>query len=155
MVNKDRRAAVMVIHGPNLNLLGRREPNIYGHGTLDELNKKIAETAQRLNIRVEIRQSNHEGEIIDLIQAAGGEFDGLIINAAAFTHYSLAIRDALAAIEIPAVEVHLSNIYQREDFRRQSVIAPVVRGQIAGFGPESYLLALRAAVALINGGDGE
>ena len=89
MVNKDRRAAVMVIHGPNLNLLGRREPNIYGHGTLDELNKKIAETAQRLNIRVEIRQSNHEGEIIDLIQAAGGEFDGLIINAAAFTHYSL------------------------------------------------------------------
>jgi len=137
-----------VIHGPNLNLLGRREPEVYGTATLEEVDRRLAERAAALGVELETVQSNHEGEIVDAIQAAAGRFDAIVINPGAFTHYSIAIRDALAAVGLPAVEVHLSNIAAREPFRRRSVIAPVCRGTVAGFGPLSYLLGLEAAAAL-------
>ncbi len=137
-----------MIHGPNLNLLGRREPEVYGTATLEEVDRRLAERAAALGVEVETVQSNHEGEIVDAIQAAAGRFDAIVINPGAFTHYSIAIRDALAAVGLPAVEVHLSNIAAREPFRRRSVIAPVCRGTVAGFGPLSYLLGLEAAAAL-------
>jgi len=145
-------AKVLVIHGPNLNLLGRREIEVYGTLTLDEINKKIKSEAAHYGLNVEFYQSNHEGELIDKIQTTIGEFDCIIINPAAFTHYSIAIRDALAAVRIPAIEVHLSNIHAREEFRHTSVTAPVTAGQIAGFGPLSYLIAVRAAAELIKSG---
>lgn len=135
-------AKVLVIHGPNLNLLGKRETSIYGKETLNEINKKIKDLADELKLDITIRQSNSEGEIIDYIQK--GDFDALIINPAAYTHTSIAIRDAISAINKPAIEVHLSNIHKREDFRRKSYIAEVAAGQISGFGSNSYLLALHA-----------
>lgn len=142
------KSNVLVIHGPNLNLLGKREPDIYGTLTLNEINNKMVEKAEKLGLGVEILQSNHEGIIIDAIQQADVRYACIIINAAAFTHYSIAIRDALAAVSVPAIEVHLSNIYKREAFRHNSVISAVVHGQISGFGVDSYLLALEAAARI-------
>lgn len=139
---------ILVIHGPNLNLLGKREPTIYGTLTLHEINEKMMVKAEKLGIGLTFLQSNHEGAIVDAIQQAEGRYVCIIINAAAFTHYSIAIRDALAAISVPAIEVHLSNIYKREAFRHNSVISAVVHGQISGFGVDSYLLALEAAARI-------
>lgn len=139
---------VLVIHGPNLNLLGEREPEIYGTLTLDEINRRIRDEAAELGIEVRCFQSNSEGAIIDAIHGARREADAIIINPGAYTHYSVAIRDALAAVALPAIEVHLSNVHAREEFRRHSVIAPVVRGQIVGLGVQGYLLALRGLKAL-------
>ena len=140
--------SILVIHGPNLNLLGFRETEIYGTKTLAAINTELDEMAAAANIKVEVFQSNHEGEIVDKIQSSRGEVDYIIINPAAFTHYSIAIRDALASVDIPAIEVHLSNIHAREDFRHDSVISPAVQGVICGFGADSYLLALRHVISL-------
>ncbi len=142
--NKKKR--VLVLHGPNLNLLGKRQPEIYGRLTLDQVNRKIQDLAKELNMQVETRQSNYEGELVTWIQDSPKEFDALVINAAAYTHSGVALRDALLAVGIPAIEVHISNIYKREEFRRKSLIADAVVGQIIGFGVQSYLLGLRAAV---------
>ncbi len=139
---------ILVIHGPNLNLLGEREPGIYGTGSIDELDRNIILRAEKLGAECEIFQSNHEGEIIDKLHSARTDFDGVVINAGAYTHYSYAIRDAIAAIKIPCVEVHISNIFGRDEFRSRSVIAPVCRGSISGFGFESYYLALQALADL-------
>ncbi len=143
-----RATKFLVIHGPNLNLLGAREPDVYGRVTIEEINAGLHEEAGACKVQLEIVQSNHEGDIVDLIGEARRKFQGLIINPAAYTHTSVAIRDALLASDIPAVEVHLSNIYKREDFRRTSLTAPACVGQISGFGKESYFLALRALVQL-------
>jgi 3-dehydroquinate dehydratase-2 len=137
---------ILIVHGCNLNLLGTREPEIYGAATLDEINAQIAALAETLGVEVGFVQSNHEGAIIDAIQTARGTADGIIINPAGWTTTSVGILDALKAVGLPTVEVHLSNIHAREEFRRRSVIAPAAVGQIAGFGPNSYLLALRALV---------
>ena len=139
---------VLVIHGPNLNLLGQREPDVYGNINLADINKGIEKKAKGLNLELKIVQSNHEGELVDAIQQAANWAECIIINPAAYTHTSVAIRDALSAIDIPAIEVHLSNIYNREDFRQKSFIAPVSVGQISGFGENSYYLALEAASKL-------
>jgi len=139
---------LLIIHGPNLNLLGTREPAIYGKKTLAEIDGEIADCAKALCLSVRTIQSNHEGEIIDALHAARTGADAVIINPGAYTHYSYAIADAISAIGLPVIEVHLSNIYAREAFRRTSVIAPVCAGSIAGFGAESYILAMRAAAAL-------
>ena len=143
---------ILVLHGPNLNMLGKREPEVYGALTLEQLNAELAAQATKLGVAVECRQTNHEGVLVDMIQAAEGAYDCIIINPAAFTHYSIAVRDALAAISTPAIEVHLSNIYRREEFRHHSVTAPVTVGQIAGFGSQGYILALYAAVDIIMRG---
>lgn len=140
---ENERKNILVLHGPNLNLLGKREVDIYGRLSLEELNVLLRREGEKLGLKVECYQSNSEGELLDRIHGAAGKFQGIIINPGAFTHYSIALRDALAGVDIPAVEVHLSNIHAREEFRRVSVIAPVVRGQIIGFGPQSYLLALQ------------
>ncbi len=137
---------VLVLHGPNLNLLGRRQPEIYGRITLDQINKKIRAVAKELRVQVEIRQSNHEGELLTWVQESATQFGALVINAGAYTHSSIALRDALMDAGIPAIEVHLSNIYKREEFRKRSLISEAVVGQISGFGVHSYLLGLRAAV---------
>ncbi|MBI2986729.1 MAG: type II 3-dehydroquinate dehydratase [Deltaproteobacteria bacterium] len=141
-----KRRKVLVLHGPNLNLLGTRQPEIYGRLTLEQINRKIRSLAKELGVEVEIRQSNSEGELVSWIQAAPKQFGALVINAAAYTHSSVALRDALTAVGLPAVEVHISNIHKREEFRKRSLIAEAVVGQIAGFGANSYLLGLRAAV---------
>ena len=133
---------VLVIHGPNLNMLGTREPDIYGHQTLEEINVALTAQADRLGLHIETFQSNHEGDMVDKIQQAHDSFHGIIINPAAYTHTSIAIRDALSQLNIPVVEVHLSNIYKRESFRRTSMISAVVTAQISGFGSQGYLLAL-------------
>ena len=139
----------LVLHGPNLNLLGRREPHVYGSLTLDAVDRLIRDYARLRGVRVECRQSNVEGQLIDWLQSAEAEgFDGAVLNPGAFTHYSLALRDAVAAIAIPVVEVHLSNVHAREPFRHESVIAAVARGQILGFGTGSYLLGLDALIAV-------
>lgn len=137
---------ILVINGPNLNLLGDREKENYGEVTLNEINSDLKTLANELGVEVDFFQSNTEGEIVDKIQQAKGIFDGIIINPAAYTHTSIALRDALLAVKIPAVEVHLSNIHSREEFRKISYTAPVCIGQIAGFRKDSYLLALRAIV---------
>src|SRR5262245_9799838 len=137
---------ILVLHGPNLNLLGTREPKTYGLATLDEIDDHIRTWALRMGVQVECMQSNLEGELVTWIQQAVGKHDFIILNAAAYTHTSVAIRDAIAAVNIPTIEVHLSNIHAREDFRHNSLIAPVCRGIIAGFGANSYILALEAAV---------
>ncbi len=142
---KMRTIKILVIHGPNLNLLGTREPEIYGGTSFEEINKIIKEYAVENKAEVDIYQSNHEGDIVDHIQKRKN-FNGLIINAAAFTHTSIAIADAIKAVNIPAVEVHLSNIHSREDFRRISYIAPVCIGQVSGFGHYSYILGLQALI---------
>ncbi len=141
---------ILVLHGPNLNLLGKRQPEIYGRFTLEQINRKILALAEELKVQVEIQQSNSEGELVGWVQEAPKRFGAIVINAAAYTHTSIALRDALAAAAIPAVEVHISNIYKREEFRRQSLIAEAVIGQIAGFGFQSYLLGLRAAVQFMT-----
>lgn len=139
---------ILIIHGPNLQLLGRRETDIYGEAGLKEINRELEKTAAELGVGIRIVQSNHEGELLDLIGSAAGDFAAIVINPAAFTHTSVALRDAVAAAGLPVVEVHLSNIHAREEFRRRSLIAPVAAGQISGFGPQSYLLGLRAAAGL-------
>ena len=140
---------ILVLHGPNLNLLGTREPGVYGKVTLAEVDRLIREHARRRGGSVDCRQSNHEGKLVDWLQTAQREgFDGVVFNPGAFTHYSIALRDAVSAIKLPVVEVHLSNVHGREEFRRHSVIAAVARGQIAGFGPQSYLLGLDALLGL-------
>jgi len=133
---------ILVINGPNLNLLGTREPGIYGAETLEDINCSVQDAAQQLAVSVQFFQSNSEGELVDAIQRAVGIFDGIIINPAAYTHTSIALRDAISAVAIPTVEVHLSNVYRREEFRHQSFIAPVSIGQITGFGATGYRLAL-------------
>lgn len=133
---------VLIINGPNLNLLGTREPEIYGKTTLKDIEAELKNKAEKLNVEIECFQSNHEGEIVDKICGAKGNFDAIIINPAAYTHTSVAIRDAFAAVDIPAIEVHISNVYSREEFRHNSLIAPAVVGQIAGLGIQGYLLAL-------------
>jgi 3-dehydroquinate dehydratase II len=139
---------VLVLHGPNLNLLGTREPGVYGRATLAQVDGMLRDHARRRGHTVECRQSNHEGQLVDWLQAARREgFAGVVFNPGAFTHYSFALRDAVAAIALPVVEVHLSNVHGREEFRRHSVIAAVARGQISGFGPQSYLLGFDALTA--------
>lgn len=137
---------LLVLHGPNLNLLGTREQSIYGITSLNEINMAIGQLARKEGIHIEARQSNHEGELVTWIQEAANDFDGLIINPAAYTHTSVALRDAILAVGLPAVEVHLSNIHRREPFRRRSFIAPVALGQISGFGMTSYLLGVQAVI---------
>ena len=139
---------ILVVHGRNLNILGGREPELYGTQTLDSINEMLTAEAEGLGVELDTFQSNSEGELVTTIQQAEGTYDVLIVNAASLTHTSLALRDAIAAIDVPAIEVHLSNIYKREEFRHFSYIAPVVVGQISGFGAESYRLALHAAVKL-------
>lgn len=139
---------ILVIHGPNLNLLGDREKAVYGETTLEEINSQMRSLAAELGAEADFFQSNVEGEIVSAIQKAKGVYGALIINPGGYTHYSVAIRDAISAVAIPAVEVHLSNIHAREEFRQKSVIAPVAKGQIMGFGKLSYLLAVRAALSL-------
>ncbi len=135
---------ILVIHGPNLNLLGEREPGIYGSDSIENLNSSIIDRARDQGLECEIFQSNHEGAIIDKLHAARNSFDGVVINAGAYTHYSYAIRDAIAAVKIPCIEVHISNVFARDEFRSKSVIAPVCKGSISGFGFGSYFLAIQA-----------
>ena len=137
---------ILVLHGPNLNLLGTREPTLYGTITLEEVNASLKKLGMDLGVAVESRQSNLEGELVTWIQEANAQFEGLVFNPAAYTHTSIALRDAVVGVAIPMVEVHLSNIHRRESFRRRSYLAPVSLGQISGFGPQSYLLGLRALV---------
>ena len=139
---------ILVIHGPNLQLLGSRQPAVYGTAELSSINRELNALAAQRGAILTIIQSNHEGQIVEAIGKAKGRFDALLINPAAYTHTSIAIRDAIEAAGLPAVEVHLSNIYAREPFRHQSLIAPVCRGQVCGFGPASYRLGLEAALAL-------
>lgn len=141
---------ICVIQGPNLNLLGTREPEVYGHDSFDEMNRKIKDKGKQLEVETRIFQSNHEGQIIDAIHEALKWADAIVINPGAYTHYSFAIRDALAAVRLPTIEVHLTNVHGREEWRRQSVISPVTTGQIVGFGTHSYLLALDAAQRLVE-----
>ncbi len=141
---------ILVIHGPNLDLLGQREPAIYGRITLKEINSQLNKTAGKKKVRLKIVQSNHEGEIVDLIGKAKTKYDALLINPAAYTHTSVAIRDAIAAVNILTIEVHLSNIYTREEFRQKSLISPVAQGTIMGFGVKSYILGLEAIIDLIK-----
>lgn len=135
---------ILIINGPNINMLGIREPEKYGKDTLESINSEIKQYCDFNNIEVEFYQSNHEGDIIEKLHSARGSFDGIVLNAGAFTHYSYAIRDAIPIAEIPVVEVHLTNVHAREEFRHNSVIAPVCKGQICGFGSKSYLVAVRA-----------
>jgi 3-dehydroquinate dehydratase-2 len=138
--------SILALHGPNLNLLGQREPGIYGSLTLAEINRLLEEEGLKLQAKIFPLQSNHEGILVDAIHQAWGQHQGILINAGAYTHTSVALRDAIAAVNLPTVEVHLSNIYRREDFRHHSYIAPVAIGQISGFGHYSYLLGLQALV---------
>jgi 3-dehydroquinate dehydratase-2 len=141
---------ILVLHGPNLNLLGSREPEIYGRTTLEQINHDLLALAGELGLTLEMVQSNHEGELVEAIHKAAGTADAIIINPAAYTHTSVAIPDALKAVGLPSIEVHLSNVHSREAFRHHSTLAPVVQGRIMGFGPASYRLALRAAAEILG-----
>ena len=143
---------IAVIHGPNLNFLGKREPEVYGQESFSEINKKIEAKGDNLNVKTEIFQSNHEGEIVDCIQEISGNYEGILINPGGLTHYSVVLRDALASIQIPVLEVHISNIYKREEFRHKSVIAPIAVGQISGIGVQGYILGLEALLNIIKKG---
>jgi 3-dehydroquinate dehydratase II len=145
-----RNLSVLVLHGPNLNLLGLREPGIYGVSTLAQIDTQLVELGKSLNTVVQSLQSNHEGVLVDAIHTARDRHQGIVINAGAYTHTSVAIRDAIAAVQIPTVEVHLSNIYKREQFRHHSYLASIVVGQISGFGANSYYLGLQALVAHLD-----
>jgi 3-dehydroquinate dehydratase-2 len=149
--NRNRQAVprVLVLHGPNLNLLGTREPDVYGRATLKSIDAQLCRLASELGVDVETFQANGEGALVDRVQASRGTADAIVINAAAYTHTSVAIRDALVAAELPVIEVHLSNTYKREAFRHRSLIADIAVGQIVGFGADSYLLGLRAAAGLL------
>jgi 3-dehydroquinate dehydratase-2 len=138
----------LFLNGPNLNLLGTRQPEVYGRQTLADIEALVRARAAELGVEIDFRQSNHEGELVTWIQEARGRIDAIVLNAAAYTHTSVALRDAIAAVSIPTVEIHLSNIHAREEFRHRSLIAPVCRGQISGFGFQSYLLGLQAVVTL-------
>lgn len=144
-----KKKKILVLNGPNLNLLGKRQPEIYGRLTLDEISQQVRKLAKELNVEVDIRQSNYEGELVTWIQEAPKDFQAIVINPAAYTHTSLAMKDAIFACGLPTVEIHISNIYKREDFRHHSHIAGAAVGQIAGFGVQSYLLGLRAAAGQI------
>lgn len=151
MIEEVGLSKILVIHGPNLNLLGQREKDVYGETTLDEINSLLMKLAKERKVTLEVLQSNHEGEIVDAVgKVKASQISAILINPAAYTHTSVAIRDAIAAVDIPTIEVHLSNIYSREDFRHTSLIAPVCRGQISGFGVDSYLLGLQAIIDLIK-----
>jgi 3-dehydroquinate dehydratase II len=141
---------ILVLNGPNLNLLGKRQPEIYGNLTLSDIEQQVRALAEELGVEIDFRQSNSEAELINWIHAAAGKFGALVINPAAYTHTSLALRDAISAVGIPTVEIHISNIHRREPFRHHSYIAEVAVGQIAGFGARSYLLGIRAAVGLLQ-----
>ena len=149
MGNNQEINKILIIHGPNLNMLGKREPDIYGETTLDEINAELKELGKRIDHDVEVFQSNHEGAIVDKIQEAAETCKGLIINPAAYTHTSIAIRDALLMLDIPVIEIHLSNIYKRETFRHKSMIADIVTAQISGLGVYGYTLALEAVKRMI------
>jgi 3-dehydroquinate dehydratase II len=144
------KKSILVLNGPNLNLLGKRQPKIYGKLTLGQIEKQLRALAQELGVEIDFRQSNSEAELVTWIQQAADKFGAIVINPAAYTHTSLAMRDAISAIGIPTVEIHISNIHKREPFRHHSYIAEVAAGQIAGFGAGSYLLGLRAAVGLLQ-----
>jgi len=137
---------ILFLNGPNLNLLGQREPEVYGRETLADIEAAVRERAKQLKAKIDFRQSNVEGELVDWIQQAKGKFNVIVINAAAYTHTSIALRDAIAAVGVPTIEIHLSNVHAREKFRQKSLIAPVCCGQIIGFGPKSYVLAVEASV---------
>src|SRR6266436_4580493 len=137
---------ILFLNGPNLNLLGQRQPEVYGRTTLAEIETKVRKRATRLGATIDFRQSNQEGELVNWIQDARGKFDVIVLNAAAYTHTSVALRDAIAAVDLPTIEIHLSNIHAREEFRHTSLIAPVCRGQILGFGADSYILAVEASI---------
>ena len=136
------RPSILVLHGPNLNLLGLREPAIYGKATLAEIDQALARVAATAGVRLQCRQSNHEGQLVDWIQQAPGRHAGIVLNPAAYTHSSVALRDAIAAVGLPTVEVHLTNVDAREDFRQRSLVAPVCLGRVSGFGPAGYRAAL-------------
>ncbi len=137
---------ILFLNGPNLNLLGRREPSVYGKLSLPEIEAKVRDRAKTLSATIDFRQSNLEGELVNWIQEAKGNFDVIVLNAAAYTHTSIALRDAIAAVAVPTIEIHLSNVHAREEFRHRSIIAPVCKGQITGFGANSYILGLEAAI---------
>ncbi|MFH1778739.1 MAG: type II 3-dehydroquinate dehydratase [Candidatus Omnitrophota bacterium] len=153
-MRRRNKVKILVIHGPNLNLLGERQPDIYGKFTLEEINSQLKKIAKNEKVDLEIFQSNHEGEIVEKIGKAKGKADCLLINPAAYTHTSVAIRDAIEGVGIPTVEVHISNIYAREEFRHTSLIAPVAVGQVCGFGINSYKLGLKAAIEIAKKGKG-
>ncbi|MBC8097479.1 MAG: type II 3-dehydroquinate dehydratase [Akkermansiaceae bacterium] len=140
---------ILFLNGPNLNLLGQREPEVYGRATLADIEAKVRERAAQLRVEIEFRQSNLEGELVAWIQQARGKFEVIVLNAAAYTHTSIALRDAISAVGVPTIEIHLSNVHAREEFRHKSLIAPVCRGQITGFGVHSYVLAVEAA-SIVN-----
>ena len=141
---------ILFLNGPNLNLLGQREPEVYGKSTLADIEAKVRERAAKLGAEIDFRQSNLEGELVAWIQQAPGKFQVIVLNAAAYTHTSIALRDAIAATGVPTIEIHLSNVHAREEFRQKSLIAPVCRGQITGFGPHSYVLAVEASINVIE-----
>ncbi len=139
---------ILFLNGPNLNLLGQREPDIYGRTSLADIEQSVRERAAQSKVEIDFRQSNLEGQLVGWIQQARGQFDAIVLNAAAYTHTSVALRDAISAVGIPTIEIHLSNVHAREEFRHKSLIAPVCRGQITGFGPNSYILGLEAAISV-------
>src|ERR1051326_981487 len=143
---------ILFLNGPNLNLLGPREPGVYGNSTVAQIESKIRKRAAKIGVTIDVRQTNLEGELVNWIQEAKGKFDVIVLNAAAYTHTSVALRDAISAVAVPTIEIHLSNVHAREEFRHKSLIAPVCWGQIAGFGVNSYVLAVEAAINAIGSG---